>query len=430
MRDLIVFGIVFSFLPLAFVHTPIGILLWNWIGFMNPHRLGWGYAYHFQFAVLIGGVTLISFVFSKYRRAIPMPPPIVLLLLFILWMNVTTIFSLVPDDAWNQWEKIMKIQLFMFITLSVMQERKFIMQLLWTIVFSISYFGYKGGVFTVLSGGGQRVFGPTGSQIEDNNTLALALIMVVPLLVFLFKQTKNKWIKYFLLAGCFLCAFSILGSQSRGALLASCAMVIFLILRSRKKVVFITVLAIFVPILVTFMPSNWFDRMNTIQTYEEDLSAMGRINAWHFAHNLAKARPLVGGGFEAFRPHLFEQYAPIPEQYHDAHSIYFEVLGEQGFVGLFLFISILLSTWFLGSVIRHRTGKDPNLSWAYELASMIQVSLIGYMVGGAFLGVAYFDLLYSLVVIMVLVHHEVKKSLKICPKPLSHSESNELNYAT
>ena len=329
-----------------------------------------------------------------------------------LWYKCPECKKIVPMDAWGQWEKIMKIQLFMFITLSVMQERKFIIQLLWTIVFSISYFGYKGGVFTVLSGGGHRIFGPTGSQIQDNNTLALALIMTVPLLIFLTKQTKAKWLKYFLLAGCFLCGFSILGSHSRGALLASSAMVLFLILRSRKKVLFITIMALFVPILVNFMPSHWFDRMNTIQTYEEDLSAMGRINAWNFAYNLAVDRPLVGGGFEAFRPHLFEKYAPVPEQYHDSHSIYFEVLGEQGFVGLFLFLSLLFSTWLLGSTIRARARKIPELLWAYDLASMLQVSLIGYMVGGAFLGVAYFDLLYSLVVIMVLVHHEVKKSIK------------------
>lgn len=411
MRDLLVFAIVFALLPLALARTPVGILLWNWIGFMNPHRLGWGSAYYFRFGEVIAGVTLISFIFSKDKKMIPLSPLVITLLCFIAWMNITTYYALVPADALHQWQKVMKIQLFILIALSCMQARRHIKQLLWVVTLSIAYFGVKGGLFTLLQGGNYLVLGPRGSQIEDNNTLAVALIMILPLMVYLSKQVKYRFVKWGLLAACILCGFSILGSHSRGALLAASAMMLFLIFKSQRKLLITVVMLISIPIGVHFMPTHWFERMHTIQTYQEDASAMGRINAWHFAFNLAKDRPMVGGGFETFRPGLFQRYAPVPEDYHDAHSIYFEVLGEQGFMGLFLYLGILLFAWLSSAKTQRLTRNSSELKWAYDLSAMLQVSLIGYMVGGAFLGIAYFDLFYMLVVFVTLTRHYVEQQV-------------------
>ncbi|MCS5709122.1 putative O-glycosylation ligase, exosortase A system-associated [Candidatus Berkiella cookevillensis] len=410
MRDLLVFAIVFSLLPLALIRTPIGVLLWNWIGFMNPHRLGWGSAFYFKFGAVIAATTMIGFIFSKDRKMIPMTPLVVALLCLIVWMNVTTYYALVPEDAFHQWKKVMKIQIFIFIALSCMQEQKRIIQLLWVITLSVAYFGIKGGIFTLMNGGNLLVLGPRGSQIEDNNTLALALIMVVPLMIYLGRMTDKKWLKWLLLVSTLLCGLSILGSHSRGALLAASAMLLFLVLKSQRRFYLGLFLALIIPVLVHFMPAAWFERMHTIQTYEQDASAMGRINAWYFAYNLAKDRPFKGGGFEAFRPGLFERYAPVPEDYHDAHSIYFEILGEQGFFGLLIFLSILALAWRTCQKTQKLSKNNPDLKWAHELVAMIQVSIIAYMVGGAFLGVAYFDLYYSLIAILILTHHSVVNS--------------------
>lgn len=415
MRDLIVFCLVFGFLPFAVFRPSVGILLWNWIGLMNPHRLGWGFAYHFKFAHMIGLVTLFSFIFSKERKKIPLTPLVCALLFFVFWMSVTTYTALVPEDAVHQWEKVMKVQLFIFLAISVMQSKQKIHAYLWVVVFSVAYFGIKGGIFTVLNGGSHRVLGPPGSQIADNNTLALALIMVVPLILYLSRQVKNIWFKKVLVLCTFLCIFSIIGSHSRGALLALCAMGFLLVLKSRYKVIVLGSILVLAPVLVQFMPQAWMDRMKTIQTYQEDASAMGRLNAWNFAYNLAKERPFVGGGFETFRPHLFYQFAPEPERYHDSHSIYFEVLGEQGFMGLFIFLSIIGLSWRTCSKIRRTTAHVPELAWAHDLSSMLQSSMMGYMIGGAFLGVAYFDLFYTLVAFLVLTQLEVNKVLKPIP---------------
>ena len=149
--------------------------------------------------------------------------------------------------------------------------------------------------------------------------------------------------------------------------------------------------------------------MNTIETYQTDESALGRINSWHFAFNLAVDRPLVGGGFGAFNSRLFQIYAPNPDMFHDAHSIYFEILGEQGFVGLFLFLTMFGLAYYYGGRVVRATSNKPELMWAHNMASMTQVGLLGYASGGAFLGLGYFDLPYHFMAILVILKSIVDK---------------------
>jgi probable O-glycosylation ligase (exosortase A-associated) len=149
------------------------------------------------------------------------------------------------------------------------------------------------------------------------------------------------------------------------------------------------------------MPQQWYDRMATIKNYETDDSAVGRINSWKMAFNMAKSRPL-GGGFDSFQAYSFVLYAPDPDDVHASHSIYFEVLGEHGFVGLGLFLMLGLMTWRTASWVIARARRDREKRWLGDLAAMIQVSLVGYASAGAFLGLAYFDFYYMLIALVVL----------------------------
>jgi len=155
--------------------------------------------------------------------------------------------------------------------------------------------------------------------------------------------------------------------------------------------------------------------MATIQTYEQDGSAMGRISAWNFAWNLALHRPIVGGGFETFTPELFRIYAPTPDIVQGPHSIYFEVLGEHGFVGLALFLGLGFAAYRRAGaavkLIDSRGEAAKELGWARELCAMLQTSLVGYAVGGAFLGLAYFDLPYHMIALILLTSSFVERKL-------------------
>ena len=201
-----------------------------------------------------------------------------------------------------------------------------------------------------------------------------------------------------------LCAASALGSQSRGALLALVAMGGVLWWRSQKKVLSAVMIAIVAGALISAMPASWTERMGTMRTYDEDLSALQRLDAWRLTWNLALDNPILGGGMGIYTDDLNARYNPTPiGGLRNAHSIYFSVLGEQGFPGLFLFLGIWLSVWWSCADIRRKTRRVPDLNWAFWLASAVQMSLIGYLAGGAFLYLAYADFPYNLLIITVVI---------------------------
>ena len=410
MRDYFVTLIVLGSLPYILARPHMGIVMWSWLGYMNPHRLSWGFATTMPFAQIVAIATLLGMLFSREPKHIPWTRETILLVLFIIWMCITTLFALEPDRAFPLLEKVLKIQLMTFVTLMLMMSRERINLLAWTIALSIGFYGVKGGVFTILTGGGYHVQGPPGTFIGGNNEMGLAMLMVLPIIRYLYLEAEIKWIRLGLLAALLLTVVAILGTQSRGALVGLAAVGFFLIMKSPNRLAFLTLTVITIPVVLGLMPESWWDRMGTIQNYQEDGSAMGRINAWWFAFNLAMDRPL-GGGFEVFNQPWFRMYAPEPEDLHDAHSIWFEVLGEHGIIGLVLFFTLGLFTWRTATwIIKKARGID-ELTWASNLARMLQVSLVAYAASGTFLGLAYFDLYYHIVAMIVLCKVLVGKKL-------------------
>jgi putative inorganic carbon (hco3(-)) transporter len=401
MRDVGLTLFIFGTLPFILRRPHIGVLVWTWIGFMNPHRLTWGFAYDMPFAMIVALVTLASLLMSREPKKIPWTRESIVLAIFIAWMLLTTIQAMYPFQAWAYFNQMWKIQLMVFVTMMLMQRKERIDQLVWVIAMSIGFYGIKGGIFTIVHGGAYHVRGPEGSFIGGDNEMGLALIMTIPLLRYLQLTTRSTWLRVFLAAAIVLCAIATVGSQSRGALIGLAAMGVFLWLKSRNKVFTMLTGAIAIAAVLMVMPQQWYDRMASIKDYQTDNSALGRLNAWGMAFNMAKARPL-GGGFEAFQEYSFILYAPNPEDPHAAHSIYFEVLGEQGFIGLGIFLVLGLMTWFTASWVIGRTRRDRDKRWAADLAAMVQVSLVGYASAGAFLGLAYFDFYYTLIALVVL----------------------------
>lgn len=416
IRDLLVFLTVFGGIPFMLKRPYVGVLYWVWLGLMNPHRLTWGLAYDFPFAQIVALTTLLSVLLTRDERRFKGGVEGGLLLAFTLWMCITTPFAFNPNIAVQLLERVLKIQLMVFVALVVLGSKRHLNLLVWIMVFSLGFYGVKGGLFTLRVGGAFRVYGPAGSFIEDNNSLALASVMVIPLMFYLYQTAERRWVKPLLLIAAALTATGALGSQSRGALLALGAMGFFLWLKSPGKIVSGTLMLVAGISLLSFMPESWWSRMGTISTYEQDASAMGRINAWQTAFNIATER-LVGGGFELYSYEVFARYAPNPEDVHAAHSIYFQVLGEHGFIGLFLFLLIWWLAWRCANQIKRSAKDQRDWRWAGSLATMIQVSLVGYAVGGAFLSLAYWDLPYYELVILLVTRDLIRRQITKAKEP-------------
>jgi len=400
MRDIIITLIVFGSLPLILRRPFVGVVMWTWLGMMNPHRLAWGFSLNFPFALIVFLTTVLAFLISREPKRVPMSREIVLLALFLAWMFLSTTNAVFPTVAWEQWDKVWRIQLGVLLTLMLTTSLARVHALVWTICVSLGFYGIKGGLWSLIHGGVNRVYGPSGSFIGGNNEIGLALVMTAPLLWYLAVETSNRKLKLGLYGAAGLTLIAIVGTQSRGAFLGLAVIGLMMFMKAKHKLLPLLMGLAFVATLPYIVPQEWFDRMHTIETYEEDKSATNRIKAWGKSIDIANQR-ITGGGYEFIR---------ITNGV-DCHSIYFEILSEHGWTGLVMFLGLGAMTFFKCGRIRKLTHKRADMVRAYNLASMLQVSLAGYATSGAFLGLAYFDFFYVLVVVTVVLYAVVRAEL-------------------
>lgn len=397
MRDIALALFIFGTIPYILMRPYVGLLVWSWLGYMNPHRLCYGFAYSFPWVQLIAILTLVSLVSSKESKKIPWTPISVLLLMFLVWTGLATFYAVMPDLAWKKWQEFAKVMVMVFVTLMLVNSRERMHWLVWMIVVSLGFYGFKGGLFTLLQGGVSHVLGPPRSFIADNNALALALCMTLPFMRYLQMHSTQKSVRLGLGLGMVFTGISILGTYSRGGLLALAIVAGALFLKSRRRLAVVLVIGAVGLTAYHFMPSKWTDRMGTLQNAEQTGSGESRIQSYEFAARLAMHHPVLGGGFDVDQnASMWQIYGPEGAKVRAIHSIYFRVLGEQGFPGLALFLALLFISWRNCSRVRKRTRNVPDMKWAFDLASMLQVSLIAFMAGGAFLPMTYFDLTYQL----------------------------------
>ena len=280
------------------------------------------------------------------------------------------------------------------------------------------------GLKYINSGGSHKVYAP--ASIGDNNYLAMATLMVMPLLVYLVRYSEALMIRI-AFAGAFLtCLGGVVATSSRGGLVGLAVLAGFLVLHSRRKLLTLMAMLALVAAVLALTPAQWTERMDTIGAAQQDDSFMSRVSSWKLHTIMALERPLVGGGYSALENwavfdiykqkfHQLDGIFPSPEPTiaYAAHSVYFEALGDLGFPGLFLFLAIL-ATGFrnVGRILRATRG-DPSLLWAYDLAVLFRLGLVVFMVCGALLSAAYFELLYIMLTQVSVLRHHLEEAVPL-----------------
>jgi probable O-glycosylation ligase (exosortase A-associated) len=398
MRDIALALVFAGLMPVALFRPYVGALTFAVISLSNVHRLTWGFAFSQPWALIFALLTILGLATTRERAIGDSVKRYFPILLYLAWMCVTTAFAFERGEAVVQLEKVMKIHLMCVVTLSLLTTWPRIEYLAWASVCSIGFYGLKGGLFTLVNGGQFIVWGPKDSAISDNNHLAVGLVMLLPMMYWLYVQARRKWLKLLVAFSALMSAVSVFGSHSRSAFLGIAAMSLFMMAKSRHKLAIAALVVIGATILVPFMPQSYWNRMASIETYQQDTSAMGRINAWMTAIAIAKDR-VTGGGFELYSPPVFARYAPNPTDIHSSHSIYFQALGEHGFIGLAMFLFILLYVWIQCRKVARLAPDTAEGRAQALLAKMIQVSMIGLMVGGAFVNIGNWDMVYYLAIL-------------------------------
>ncbi len=413
MRGLVFALIIAGLLPFAAVRPMAGILLWEWISFMSPQQELWGFAQAMPWAWLVVAATGLGCVVAREPRRPNVTPMVWLLLLFMLGISLTTATALGPAAAVvPKYIQEMKSFVLMILTALLLSERKRIHAVVWIMALSLGYYGVRGGLFSLLTAGHFHVYGPPNSILGDNNQLAAALLVGLPLMNYLRLQSAHAVVRQGLAAAMMLVLFSILTSYSRGAFLGLGAVSLFFWWKSRRKLVSAIAVVLAVGLAITFMPPAWMARMMTILHYQHSQSAQERLAIWGVALRVALARPFTGGGL------LITHFAGplhslVPGAVHRAvHSIWFEILGENGFVVFAIWACMLLVGVYNCLRIQRLTRAIPELGWANDLGRMGFVSIIAYCSAGSFLSLGYYDLFFTLLVVLAATRSLVAQALR------------------
>jgi putative inorganic carbon (hco3(-)) transporter len=382
-----------SFIFLGFVAPFVACLGYLWVDTFYPQSMSTLLS-SVPVALIMGSVALFTYIFLDRRSPPRINLTMVLTLAMAVWTTLTTTWAVAPAEAWLKWDWATKTIAFSafipFFIRSRVQIEAFIQVFLFSLALNIFPVGIKG----LISGGGYQqslAILDMRSGLTEGSTLATAAIMFVPLILHLRRHSliiSNPTFRSILYAGSVLICFAAtIATSARTGLVGIVVLGIFLWLQSRRKVLGAAIVAVAAVTLVVASPEAWKDRMSTIEVSGQEGSAQGRLLIWQWTWSFVKANP-AGGGFRADTTSRIVS-GDVNFGSKAFHSIYFEVLGEQGFVGLAIFLAIIVRTVIsLRGVVR-RTRDSPDLVWCNDLARAMLAAFVVLLACGAFIGIAY-----------------------------------------
>lgn len=382
MRDVILIAYLGASLLIALRYPYVALLLWAWFTLATP-QMGAYRAGAMSLNLLIAAVTFAVVFFHEEFRRFRLEPISGVLLLFSGWVIISQIFSLDPENSAEYTDRLIKVLIFIFLCMMLITTKLRFHAMLWLFAVVMGFYGAKGGAYTLFTLARGTYFGLDNTVLYDNNHMGIAIAMTLPIFLYLREQAANRWVKLGLLGVFFLSILAIIGTHSRGAFVSLVVFGFFMWLRSNHKILLaVLVVALSAP-AVMFLPSEYFDRMESIKDADEDDSFMGRVDAWVISTKLAIKNPVTGAGLRnSYEDHIARQ-VDFKRTPRAAHSIYFEILGGTGFVGLFLYLT-LLGLGFLKAGWAHVKYRYAEVGrWRSRFGYYAQVSLVVFGVGAA-----------------------------------------------
>lgn len=421
MRDYAVVLILVAAFPVGLIRPYFGLLVYTWVSFMYPHMLAWSFAQSFPAAKLAAISTIIGTLVNRAGDTAPLRQRETAAMV-LLWctFTVSSVFAFYPEWAWDQWQDVSKVIFMAVLTSMLITSRERVRYLLLVIGLSIGFYAIKGGLFSIRTGGESMVLGPGTSIIAANNAIGLALNMALPILWYLARNERG-YKKVLLYAMFSMAVPAILFTYSRGSVVALGVVLLAMILRSNRFVL-LGIVLIGALLVVPFAPQGWWDRQKTTLEYENDGSAMSRIDNWKVSWRIALDTPLTGAGFQFYSYETFQKYAPeFLGKYGrewDTHNVFFGILASHGFPGLAFFLAMIGFSFLTCWHVKRRVRLRADLKWVADCADMVQLSFLAFIANGMFVNMEYFDLVYDLVAIAM--------ALKIiCYRELSVEQTEE-----
>ncbi len=421
MRDLFFVGYLGLLLLLAFKRPFLFTLIYAYIDIVAPQRLSYFLLNSIPLSLILFALTVLGFLVSDDKRDVRLSPRWALLIVLLGYCGYTTTVAFEPVAALEKWSWVWKALVFASFLPLLLKTRLRIEALALTLVLCASALIVTGGIKTAAGGGG---YGSLVLLIDDNSGLyegsiiSCVAIAVIPLVVWLAQYgtiIKPDWkVRVYATALVFAALLIPIGTQARTGLVCIGVLALLFIRQTKRRFLYLTGAVLVAAIAIPFLPSAFSQRMETMQNYKADESAATRIAVWKWTWEFVQEHPF-GGGFEAYRINKIRYDIPviddngfdtgdrnrkeIVDQGRAYHSSFFEMLGEQGFPGLILWLFIHVGgVWRMEVVARmYRRRARPDENWVAPLAFALQNAQIVYLVGSLFVGIAFQPFVYMLI---------------------------------
>lgn len=407
-----------GFLAFGMASPFVLVLGYVWVDGANPQSLtGSGLLPMLPVSFIMGAAAVAAYVMMDRRAPPRFSFATALTVLFAAWVTFTTVaLAEVPIEAWPKWNIAVKTLLFSAFLPYAIRSRVQIEAFLQVFLFSTAVYFIPAGLKTMISGGGYgrtlTLVGGDNSGLAEGSTLAGVSLMMIPIMFYLADHSlliDSKLLRK-IGYGCLslIALAASIGTYERTALVGLVVVGIFMWLRSHHKFSFGLFLAVVGMGIVYFAASSWTDRISTINDYDQENSALGRILVWKWTLDYVAHNPL-GGGFNVFNiDHIY--FPDGSETIGKAfHSIYFEVLGEQGVIGFALFGGMLVYTLISLRRVSRQTRKNPDMQWASALGGALEASLLTILACGAFIGIAFQPFIYYLIAMTISLREQVRR---------------------
>lgn len=385
---------------------------------MHPEREAFGLATDYGFNYYIALVTIIAWVFSLEPKRLPGQAVTTLMVIFAILFSISTYYAIDYASSYELWDRHIKTVALGLCVMGMANSKVRIQALLWMLVLSIDYYAVKGGGYFLVSGGSadSPVFGPEETMIDDNNHLALAILITIPILYYLRSTTQSPLMKAVCLFVIGISVIAIVGTYSRGGFVGLVVVGVAFLVTARRRFGALLMAATLALAVVTIAPPDWVARIAGIQKFSKDKSSIDRIAAWKTSWNLAVDRPLIGGGISAIEtPNTYVKYRDKADKTEAdgraAHSIYFQLLGDLGFPALFVYLAMIAAGMYNLVRVQFMTRGVEDLGWANLLSRMMLVSFVGFLTAGAFLSMAYYDGFLCILALTVALRSVVAETL-------------------
>ena len=445
MLDLFLLSFVLAFIGAGLRRPFIFVLAYTYIDIVSPQKVSWGILSHIPVSLIAFLCAFVAWFVAEDKNGTRISLRQVLLLSLLVYCGLTTQTADFPVEAAEKWAWVWKALLFaMFLPLTL-RSRLRIEALTLIMVLSVGVIVIGGGIKTLAGGGGYgelRLLVNNNTGLYESSIISAVAIAVIPLALWLSRfgtVFPPEWrVKAFAWALCFACALMPIGTGARTGLVCVVVLAAMILRTAKRRLLIISLMAAGAIVSIPMLPADFVARMGTIRNHQSDESASTRVAVWKWTIEFVQNRPF-GGGFDAYRQNQLQydtveasyagdnnaalEYKPVVDKARAYHSSYFEMLGEQGYPGLAMWLVLhLLGVWQM-EVLRRRFRKDSTeqFGWVSPLAEALQQAQVIYLVGSTFVGIAFQPFCYMLVGLQCGLWAYIQRVKSAKPEPFRKS---------